>query len=102
MSEFVIEYWRHITFAVVTVILLFGSKIKTWVGSVKLPALSGLWAKESKDKKNKQAVESEDFRCINHLRDRAVEINDEILLQEIKSVANKFFDIHSNINTGNK
>ena len=89
------EYWRHIAFGIVTVVLIYGNKIKTWVGSVKLPALSGLWAKKSKVGVVAQDVECEDIKCISHLRDRAVEVNDEVLLQEIKSVASKFFDIHS-------
>lgn len=100
MSEFVIEYWRQIAFGVIAVILVAGNKIKTWVGSVKLPALSAVWPVKSKDvviAQDKQAVEAEDISCISHLRDRAVEVNDEVLLQEIKSVANKFFDIHSKL-----
>ena len=95
MSEFFMEYWRHIAFGIVSLLVLFGDKIKTWVGSVKLPALSGLWARKSKVAVVAQDIQAEDIRCISHLRDRAVEVNDEVLLQEIKSIASKFFDIHS-------
>ena len=91
------NYWRELTFGGVTVAVLFGNKLKTWVGSVKLPALSGLFTSKSKDTQNKKDVESEDIACIAHLRDRAVESKDEVLLQEIKSVANKFFDMHSQV-----
>ena len=99
------EYWRQLTFGALAVVLLFGEKLKTWVGSVKLPALSGLLARKSKDgasAQSKEDLEAKDIECISHLRDRAVEYNDEVLLQEIKSVANKFFDIHSRPNTDSK
>lgn len=98
MSEFLLEYWRQLTFAALAVVLLFGEKLKIWVGGIKLPALSGLLARKSKDItiiQSKQDVEAKDIECISHLRDRAVECNDEVLLQEIKSVSNKFFDIHA-------
>jgi hypothetical protein len=89
------DYWRHIAFGIVSLLVLFGDKIKTWVGSIKLPALSGLWARKSKVTVVAQDIQAEDIRCISHLRDRAVEVNDDVLLQEIKSIASKFFDIHS-------
>lgn len=98
MLEFAMNYWRELTFGGVTVAVLFGNKLKTWVGSVKLPALSGLFASKSKDTQNKKDVEAKDIECIAHLRDRAVESKDDVLLQEIKSVANKFFDMHSLVN----
>lgn len=42
-------------------------------------------------------VEAEDVAAIAHLRNRAVEAKDEKLLLEIKSIAAKFFDIHTGV-----
>lgn len=42
-------------------------------------------------------VESKDVAAIAHLRSRAVEAKDEKLLVEIKSIAAKFFDIHTGV-----
>lgn len=102
MPEFLVNYWRELALGGTAGALLFGSTLKTWVGSIKLPALSALFAKKSKDGNDKQAVEAKDIACIAHLRDRAVESNDEVLLQEIKSVANKFFDMHSRTDSVSK
>ncbi len=102
MPEFLNEYGPKIIFGLIAVVVLFGEKIKTWVGSVKLPALSGFWGSKSKNTKATEDVEAKDIECISHLRDRAVEYKDEVLLQEIKSVSNKFFDIHSHSNVDTK
>ena len=42
-------------------------------------------------------VEAADVAAIAHLRSRAVAAKDEKLLVEIKSIAAKFFDIHTSI-----
>jgi hypothetical protein len=42
-------------------------------------------------------VEADDVAAIAHLRNRAVEAKDEKLLVEIKSIAAKFFDIHTGV-----
>ena len=41
--------------------------------------------------------EAADVAAISHLRNRAVEAKDEELLVEIKSIAAKFFDIHTGV-----
>lgn len=42
-------------------------------------------------------IEAADIAAISHLRNRAVEAKDEKLLAEIKSIAAKFFDIHTGV-----
>lgn len=38
--------------------------------------------------------ESEDLRCITHLRNRAAILGNSELSKEIKSVSSKFYDLH--------
>lgn len=41
------------------------------------------------------ALEREDWECINHLRKRASEFGDKELLEDLKNVTIKFFNISS-------
>lgn len=40
-------------------------------------------------------LETEDMRCVRHLRDRAAILNDEALIKVIKDVYTKLYDIHT-------
>ncbi len=93
--SFVLEHWRELLIGAAFVALFYGGKIVDLVKSVKLPLISGSPVKK------KENVKSKDTAAISYLRDRAVEVKDPVLLQEIKSVASKFFDIHSNSSTDN-
>lgn len=81
---------ENVVIAILAVLVFGWGKVTSFASSVKLPAFGKL--------RNKKSVEKKDMESILYLRDRAKEIGDETLLKEIKSVANKFFDIHSSNN----
>lgn len=95
MSEYfdmIKDNWRILAIGVLTVAFLGYDKLKALAGKVRLPALNPF--KRSKTTPDKD-IEMEDIYCINHLRDRAVVAGDETLLLDIKSISQKFFDIHA-------
>ena len=81
------EYWKVIIAAVSAVVIFGGPKIVKMVKSVKLPNL----------KSNKNMGPEPylvDQESIRHLRQRAQEYDDKDLLEDIKAIHAKFYDIH--------
>lgn len=74
------------------ILFLFWEKIKSWLLSVKdkikIPRLN---------LKNRYSVEEKDQAALRHLRDRAFESGESELMDLIKKVDNKFYDIHLGI-----
>lgn len=93
VTELFVENWQLVAGAVVISTVLAWDKIKAGVKKIKLPSF--------KSKAANVNYEQEDIKALAHLRARAVAVKDEELLKEIKSVAAKFFDIHSNDNASN-
>lgn len=95
MSEYfdmIKENWRILAIGGLAVAFFGYDKLKALAGKVNLPALNPFRRDKSAPEKD---VEMEDIYCINHLRDRAVIAGDETLLLDIKSISQKFFDIHA-------
>lgn len=92
-KELLVENWQLIAGAAGISAVLGWDKIKAGVKKIKMPTL--------KSKTVSVNYEQEDIKALAHLRARAVAVKDEELLKEIKSVAAKFFDIHSNDNAAN-
>lgn len=88
--DYIKENWRIVSIGLLVVGFFFYDKLVALVKGINLSKF-----RLSSKKNNKQDVEMEDIRCINHLRDRAVVSGDATLLQEIKSISQKFFDIHT-------
>lgn len=96
MSEYfdmIKENWRILAIGGLAVAFFGYDKLKALAGKVNLPALNPF--KRDKSVQTEKDVEMEDIYCINHLRDRAVVAGDETLLLDIKSISQKFFDIHA-------
>lgn len=93
VKELLVENWQLIVGAAGISVVLAWDKIKAGFGKIKLPSF--------KSKAVSVNYEQEDIKALAHLRARAVAVKDEELLKEIKSVAAKFFDIHSNDNAAN-
>jgi len=91
-----IIYWKPILGAVLIGAVLFGDKIKEAFSKIKIkvPSIKGILPNKVKVV-DKKAIELKDNEAIAHLRDRAIQWNDTELLQEIKSIDSRFFDIHS-------
>lgn len=100
ISVWLTENWKYVTGAVAVLGYLGWDKAKVALLKV---------AEKLKSMKSAKAVgvvvksedvvdaESADVAAIAHLRNRAVEAKDEELLVEIKSIAAKFFDIHTGV-----
>jgi hypothetical protein len=70
-------------------IALFWPKIISFLKSIKLPSLPSFSSDTSS-----VSPEEKDQESLRHLRDRAVSIGDKELLQMIRNVDSRFFDIH--------
>lgn len=100
ISVWVTENWRYVAGAAAVLGYLGWDKAKAALLKV---------AEKLKSMKSKPAVtvvakvedvvdvEAADVAAIAHLRSRAVAAKDEKLLVEIKSIAAKFFDIHTGV-----
>jgi hypothetical protein len=93
VKELLVDNWQAIAGAAGITVVLAWDKIKAGVKKIKMPSF--------KSKSVSVNYEQEDIKALAHLRARAVAVKDEELLKEIKSVAAKFFDIHSNDNNTN-
>lgn len=84
---------KIVTGIISILIIMFGptlfSNIKPLLSDVKelLPSFKS--ARASVD------LEVADQNAIRHLRDRASQFGDEVLIKEIKSIDSKFYDIHA-------
>ena len=92
--KLVSENWKAVSIVAAMVGYFGWDKAKAALVSVGKKAKSVVVPKQVI---NHADVEAEDVAAIAHLRNRAVEANDEVLLGEIKSVAAKFFDMHSSV-----
>lgn len=90
-----VENWQLIFGATGIAGALFFDKIKAALAKINLSAVKSILPKKKVAVVDFKAVEAKDIEAIAHLRDRAVASGDETLLQEIKSVASKFFDMHT-------
>jgi hypothetical protein len=91
----IVDNWQLALGATGIVGALFFDKIKANLAKINFSAVKSILPKRKVTAKDSKAVEARDIEAIAHLRDRAVASGDETLLQEIKSVASKFFDMHS-------
>lgn len=91
----IVDYWQLIFGVAGITGALFFDKIKAAFAKINISAIKSILPKKKVAVEDTKAVEARDIEAIAHLRDRAVASGDETLLQEIKSVASKFFDMHS-------
>jgi hypothetical protein len=91
----VVDNWQIALGATGIVGALFFDKIRAALSKINFSAVKSILPKKKVTAVDSKAVEARDIEAIAHLRDRAVASGDETLLQEIKSVASKFFDMHS-------
>lgn len=77
--------------SVLAVLFLGWEKIKSFLASVKdkLPSFKGLLPKVST-----ASTEDQDQSALRHLRNRALESNDPELLDLIRKIDSRFYDIH--------
>lgn len=100
ISVWVTENWRYVAGAAAVLGYLGWDKAKVAFLKVaeKLKSMKSAKAVSVTAKTEDVVdVESKDVAAIAHLRSRAVEAKDEELLVEIKSIAAKFFDIHTGV-----
>jgi hypothetical protein len=75
------------------ILSLFFPQLKTLLSKIKLPSLPSL-SGLSKVVEVEVDVEEADQAAMRHLRKRAVECGDKDLVNVIKSVDGKFYDLH--------
>lgn len=94
MLELLMANWQ---IAVVSLLALYivAPQVKTLLSKIKLPKLGGnKVVVDTND--NVNDVMFEDLRAIKYLTNRALDVGNTQLVQELKSVDAKFFDIHCN------
>lgn len=90
----IVENWQLIFGVAGITGALFFDKIKAAFAKFPL-AVKSILPKKKAAVEDFKTVEAKDIDAIAHLRDRAVAAGNETLLQEIKSISCKFFDMHS-------
>lgn len=93
MLELITANWQIIA-VVGLALFILAPQIKSALSYIKLPKLGSL--KPTAPVEDVDSVIFEDLKAIKYLTNRALEVKNPQLVQELKSVDAKFFDIHCN------